>query len=85
VACAPPICSRVSAGEEFALALAAQDLPAALVAVERLRTAMPAGVTCSAGLARWTAGESAAELVGRADGALYAAKHAGRNRTLTAA
>ena len=72
-------------GEEFALALPAQDLPAALVAVERLRTAMPAGVTCSAGLARWTAGESTAKLVGRADGALYAAKDAGRDRTVTAA
>ena len=72
-------------GEEFALALPAQDLSAALAAVERLRAAMPAGVTCSAGLARWTAGDSAAELVDRADGALYAAKDAGRNRTVTAA
>ena len=41
------------------------------------------GVTLSAGVARLRPGESAAELVGRADAALYRAKRAGRNRVRT--
>jgi PAS domain-containing protein len=47
--------------------------------VERLCAAMPAGVTCSAGLASWDGDESGDELLRRADRALYEAKRAGRD------
>ena len=42
-------------------------------------------VTISTGLAQLTRGEEAVELLERSDGALYAAKRGGRNRTTTAA
>jgi GGDEF domain-containing protein len=48
--------------------------------VERLRSATPGGVTCSAGVALWDGLESADQLLGRADRALYAAKQQGRDR-----
>jgi PleD family two-component response regulator len=41
---------------------------------------VPAGETSSAGLTAWDGSETEASLLGRADAALYAAKHAGRNR-----
>jgi GGDEF domain-containing protein len=53
----------------------------AVVVADRLRAALPASVTCSAGVAELGEMSSAAELVGRADQALYAAKAAGRNCT----
>ena len=46
--------------------------------------AMPAGQTVSAGVACWNGRESAEELVGRADAALYEAKRLGRDRLETA-
>jgi diguanylate cyclase (GGDEF)-like protein/PAS domain S-box-containing protein len=69
-------------GEEFAVAFPAWPLDVAVVVVERLRTDIPAGQTCSAGLVAWDGKESAEELVGRADKALYEAKRAGRDRTV---
>lgn len=69
-------------GEEFAVALPAWPLKTALVVVERLRTDIPAGQTCSAGLVAWNGKETAEELVSRADEALYEAKRAGRDRTV---
>ncbi len=71
-------------GEEFAAVLPACALPDAHVVVERIRAATPFGQTVSAGIAEWDRRESAAELVARADGALYAAKAAGRDRALPA-
>ena len=67
-------------GEEFALALPGCDLDDAQVLVERLRAATPAEQTCSAGLVLWNGEETAEQLFGRADKALYAAKEGGRDR-----
>ena len=67
-------------GEEFGLILRGCGLAEAMPVVERVRTAIGDGLTCSAGLAQWNRHESADELVHRADGALYRAKDAGRDR-----
>jgi PleD family two-component response regulator len=45
---------------------------------------MPAEQSGSAGLACWVGRESAEELLGRADKALYDAKLSGRDRTVVA-
>ena len=70
-------------GEEFVLLLPACALADAVAIVERLRAATPL-VTCSVGLAEWDFQEASADLVERADQALYAAKAEGRNRYITA-
>lgn len=71
-------------GEEFTVALPGCTLSNAKTIVERLREAMPADQTVSAGVACWNGRESAEELVGRADAALYEAKRTGRDRLVTA-
>ncbi len=71
-------------GEEFAVLLPACSQHDAVALVERLRLATPDGQTCSAGIATWDGMEAAESLVGRADQALYAAKSAGRDRTVAA-
>ena len=71
-------------GEEFTVALPGCNLSNAKTIVERLRAAMPADQTVSAGVACWNGRESAEELVGRADAALYEAKRTGRDRLVTA-
>jgi two-component system cell cycle response regulator len=66
-------------GEEFLAVLPETDAAAAAVAAEKLRASVqPTGVTVSIGWAAWE-GESAEELLRRADDALYAAKAAGRD------
>ena len=76
-------------GEEFAIALPGLSLEAATAIVERVRTAVEtladagARATISAGVAQSWPGASRAELLWRADQALYAAKRAGRNRVET--
>jgi diguanylate cyclase (GGDEF)-like protein len=72
-------------GEEFAILLPGCDEACAGIVIERLRAAMPAGQTCSAGIADWDGQETASGLVARADEALYAAKQAGRDRAVGAA
>lgn len=72
-------------GEEFCVLLADCAPTAAAAVAERLRAAVPGDSTCSAGLAHWDGRESGAELVARADVALYAAKAGGRDRVVTAA
>ncbi len=76
-------------GEEFLLIMPTM-LPRAEEAAERLLQAVRQSVpvdslpelryTCSAGIATAYAGESVKSLLKRADDALYAAKHAGRDR-----
>lgn len=72
-------------GEEFALALPGGRPEEDALLVERLRAVTPDGQTCSAGMARWDGEETSAELVGRADAALYEAKRAGRDRVVAIA
>jgi two-component system cell cycle response regulator len=74
-------------GEEFLIVLPEIDRQAARDCIERFRGSFaaaapaPAALTLSIGLAAYRGdGETVAELLGRADQRLYAAKQAGRNR-----
>ncbi|GAA3190716.1 GGDEF domain-containing protein [Dactylosporangium siamense] len=67
-------------GEEFGVILVGASPPEAMHVLDRLRAVTPQGQTFSAGLVRWDGVEAADEVVGRADEALYHAKHNGRNR-----
>jgi diguanylate cyclase (GGDEF)-like protein len=69
-------------GEEFGLIITGLPAAEALEIVSRLRPVTPRGQTFSAGLAEWDGRQTADELVGRADEALYRAKAAGRDRVL---
>jgi diguanylate cyclase (GGDEF)-like protein/PAS domain S-box-containing protein len=71
-------------GEEFLVLMPGADADDASEILERLRAATPGGQTCSAGLVRWDLSESAEDLIGRADVALYRAKDTGRDRLVTA-
>ena len=82
-------------GEEFALLLDRVDGRQAVEVCERLRTRIAAqpweqivgglAVTISLGVAMRQAGDSGEALLGRADGCLYAAKAAGRDRVVAEA
>ena len=74
-------------GEEFAVILPETDAQGALEAAERFRAAVSAqewllrSVTVSIGAATWNLNtETPPALLEQADNALYASKHAGRNR-----
>ncbi len=69
-------------GEEFVVILPETDLARGREAADRLRAAVPAGETASAGVAQWDGSESSVQLLARSDKALYAAKAAGRNTTV---
>ncbi len=71
-------------GEEFVVVMPGADGAAARAVVERLRAATPEGVTASVGIATWDGRESGAELIRRADIALFEAKAAGRNQVVVA-
>lgn len=70
-------------GEEFALLMPDCETEIAEQIVERVRTATPGGQTCSAGIAAWDGVEPPESLTRRADTALYMAKAAGRDRSVT--
>jgi diguanylate cyclase (GGDEF)-like protein len=67
-------------GEEFALLLPGVGFGDAATVVERIRAHTPTGITVSGGIAEWDGSEDPEALLARADGALYAAKRAGRDR-----
>jgi diguanylate cyclase (GGDEF)-like protein len=67
-------------GDEFVLLLLDCPIAEVQAVVSRLCGAIPHEGTCSAGIAAWSIGESAAEVLHRADDALYAVKSNGRNR-----
>jgi diguanylate cyclase (GGDEF)-like protein len=71
-------------GDEFALVMPETTLEQAHEIIQRLRDATPAGITVSVGLAQTGASEQEAQLVARADSALYEAKRAGRGRVAVA-
>lgn len=71
-------------GDEFTLLLPDCHEADGLALVERLRAATPPGQTVSTGVAEWDGEETAAELLARADAALYRAKAEGRDRALVA-
>lgn len=73
-------------GEEFAIVLRATDMWGARDLAERIRVTLERSVkggqaplTASFGVAQWTPGTTATDLMKRADEALYAAKAGGRN------
>lgn len=71
-------------GEEFAVLIDAAEADAAAATIERLRRVTPYGQTVSAGIAVWDGVELPGALMRRADDALYAAKHLGRDRCVVA-
>jgi diguanylate cyclase (GGDEF)-like protein len=67
-------------GEEFAVLVRGCGIEDAQAVLERIRRATPGSVTCSLGVAERRPGDTAESLLLRADGALYRAKHEGRDR-----
>jgi diguanylate cyclase (GGDEF)-like protein len=80
-------------GEEFICLLPGMTAPVAAILAERLRRAVANGtgtggfpqVTISIGVAAYRAGDTAHDMIARADLALYGAKEAGRNQVREAA
>jgi len=83
-------------GEEFAIILPHTNLDQATIVADQIRKGVMrrrfvgkdtrddyGGVTLSFGVAQYRANEALADLVGRADAALYHAKREGRNRVST--
>ena len=70
--------------EEFAALLSGCSQAEAVAILDRVRAATPLGETVSVGVAQWDGRQSPEQLIGVADGALYQAKHQGRNRVVAA-
>lgn len=71
-------------GDEFGVLLPNTGLDEGITVCDRLRAATGGWAPCSVGIAAWDGSESGDDLFRRADSALYAAKDAGRNRTVAA-
>jgi diguanylate cyclase len=93
---APRVAARYG-GEEFAIIFPAESGRSAVAVLEQMRLEISSrslkrrstnedmgAVTVSAGYAERLSGEAITSLIERADAALYASKHAGRNRTSAA-
>jgi diguanylate cyclase (GGDEF)-like protein/PAS domain S-box-containing protein len=72
-------------GDEFLLLLPDCPLEEALTVLDRVRTATPAELTCSIGLTSSVGDEDSDAVLGRADTALYEAKHRGRDEVVVSA
>ncbi len=77
-------------GEEFVVLLQHTDCDQAYLAAEKIRLAVEAyifnqagHITCSIGITRVNTEDALSMAIERADQALYAAKHQGRNQTIT--
>lgn len=70
-------------GEEFLAVLRTCDVAGAVIVADRMRAVVPGPQTASAGTATWDGTETVASLIARADGALYLAKGAGRDCTIS--
>src|SRR3954451_1402539 len=71
-------------GDEFLLLLPDCPVEEAVAVLNRLRTATPDDLTCSIGLTSSIGDEDSERVVGRADEALYDAKHHGRDSIVVA-
>jgi len=71
-------------GEEFVVLLRDCQMEGALDCADRIRAAVPGGLTCSASVASFQPGEDNSTLMARVDLALYRAKTEGRNLTIQA-
>ena len=61
-------------GDEFSVVLPGADADQARAVARRLESVMPAGATCSTGVAVWEPGQSVPQLCAAADRELYASK-----------
>lgn len=80
---ASDILARIG-GEEFVVVFPEVNGKQCRRAVERLRSIVPYGQTCSAGITQFLPEDTVDGMIARADHALYKAKNEGRNQTIIA-
>ncbi|EWH00804.1 hypothetical protein Q427_17450 [Halomonas sp. BC04] len=71
-------------GEEFVVVLPDAGIEEAWRVVERMRKLTPRRQTCSGGITEFRPGDTAEAFLARADRAMYAAKHGGRDQVAIA-